>query len=177
MATSVIVVADLPDMLATYLPEGAPFAFAENHPQGKHPWEGRRAWHGHGVLMLQRPGESYAVWHFWDGSDRSFAGWYMNIQEPFRRTAVGFDTQDLELDLWAPAGGGWELKDNDLLDVRVTEGRFTAARAGEIRAIGATIAGLLDADEGWWGGWTSWEPDPGWAPATPPQGWIEAAEA
>jgi len=119
MATVVVVVADVPDLLATYLPEGAQFAFADGHPLGPHPWSGRPAWQGHGVLMLQRPGESYAVWHFWDGPQRDFAGWYVNLQEPFRRTTLGFDTQDLELDLWAPAEGGWALKDNDLLDVRV----------------------------------------------------------
>ena len=109
-------------VLATYLPEGAPFVFADDHPLGDHPWSGRPAWQGHGVLMLQRPGESYAVWHFWDGPDREFAGWYLNIQEPFRRTTLGYDTQDLELDVWAPAEGGWVLKDDDLLDVRVSGG-------------------------------------------------------
>jgi len=57
MAVSVIVVADEPDVLATYLPEGAQFAFpGDGHGLGPHPWQGRGAWNGHGVLMLQRPG-------------------------------------------------------------------------------------------------------------------------
>jgi hypothetical protein len=58
---------------------------------------GRAAWHGHGVLMQQRPDEAHAIWIFWDGPEREFRGWYVNLQEPLRRTAVGYDTQDLEL--------------------------------------------------------------------------------
>ena len=176
MASVVIVVADRPDALVTYLPEGAPFAFAEGHPLGAHPWQGRSAWHGHGVLMLQRPGESYAVWHFWDGAERDFAGWYLNIQEPFRRTTLGFDTMDLELDIWAPAEGGWSLKDDELLDVRVDQGRFTAAEAARIRDIGSEIGDLLDRDERWWGDWTSWAPEAHWVPSDPPANWLEATE-
>ena len=176
MASNVIVVADDPGLLVTYLPEGAEFVFADDHPLGPHPWAGRAAWQGHGVLMLQRPGESYAVWHFWDGPNRDFAGWYLNIQEPFRRTTLGFDTQDLELDLWAPAHGGWALKDDDLVDVRVTEGRFTAAKAEEIRAIGRSIGNVIDENEKWWGDWRAWEPDPHWVPVRPPDDWLEARE-
>lgn len=175
-AVTVLVVADVPGMLATYLPEGAQFAFADDHPLGPHPWHGRSAWEGHGVLMLQRPGESYAVWHFWDEPTRHFAGWYFNIQEPFRRTTLGFDTQDLELDLWAPPGDAWQLKDDDLLDLRVQEGRFSAAEASEIRVIGRQIGALLDANDGWWGDWTAWEPDPRWVPTAPASNWLEAVE-
>jgi hypothetical protein len=176
MASTVIVVADRPDLLGTYLPEGSPFVFAAGHPLGTHPWEGRAAWHGHGVLMLQRPGESYAVWHFWDAPERDFAGWYLNIQEPFRRTTLGFDTKDLELDIWAPTEGGWVLKDDELLDVRVDEGQFTPAEAARIRGIGNEIGGMLDRNERWWDDWTPWKPDAHWVPRAPPANWLEATE-
>jgi hypothetical protein len=172
MASSVVVVADEPDLLATYLPKGAEFAFAHGHALGAHPWTDRPAWKGHGVLMLQRPGESYAVWHFWEGEGRDFAGWYLNLQEPFRRTAIGYDTQDLELDVWVPAGGDWSFKDDELLDVRVAEGRFTAAEAAEIRALGAEIGRMLDAGGAWWDeAWCGWRPDPDWAVRKPAPGW------
>ena len=78
------------------------------------------------------------------GAERAFAGWYVNLQEPFRRTPIGYDTYDLELDVWIPAGGGWSFKDDELLDVRVDEGRFTTAEAAEIRALGAEIGAMLD---------------------------------
>jgi hypothetical protein len=113
--------------------------------------------------MLQRPGDAYAIWLFWHGPDREFRGWYVNLQEPFRRTAVGYDTQDLELDIWLPLDASWEWKDDELLEQRVQEGRFTAAQVAAIRAEGARIAADLDDGRRWWSGdWASWTPDPGW---------------
>ena len=111
LAAPVVVVEDAPDLLATYLPEDARFAFPPSADGRPHPWSGRGSWEGHGVLMLQRPGEAYAVWHFWDGPNRRFSGWYVNLQEPFRRTSIGYDTQDLELDVWIPVDGTWRFKD------------------------------------------------------------------
>ena len=160
----VVVVRDEPELLATYLPEGAPFTF----PPGPdvHPWSTRTCWEGHGVLMLQRPGEPYAVWVFWQGRDREFAAWYLNLQEPFRRTPRGYDTQDLELDILVPVDGPWEWKDDELLDQRVREGRFTAAQAAEIRAEGARIAAELDAGRRWWADdWARWRPPDTWPTA------------
>ena len=162
----VVVVCDEPGLLATYLAEGTPFDFPDGNwpsPDGRHPWHGRGRWEGNGLLMLQRPGESYAVWVFWHGPERAFRGWYINLQEPFRRTAQGYDTQDLELDIWVPLDGPWEWKDDELLDQRVREGRFTAAQAHEIRAVGARVAAELDTGRRWWSDdWARFEPDPAW---------------
>ena len=74
----VIVLDDTPDLLAVYLPEQAPLAFpAGEWPGGRHPWHGTSAWRGHGVVMLHRPADAYAVWVFWRGPgwDRSWASW------------------------------------------------------------------------------------------------------
>jgi uncharacterized protein DUF402 len=153
----VVVVRDEPGLLATYIPEGAPFTF----PPGPevHPWAGRARWQGHGVLMLQRPGESHAVWVFWDGPERRHAAWYLNIQEPFRRTARGYDTQDLELDVVLHPDGRVELKDDELLDVRVREGRFTEDQACAARAEGERIQRELRAGRRWWdAAWALWQP-------------------
>jgi hypothetical protein len=157
----VIVVRDDPELLATYLPEGARF----NFPPGPelHPWSGRESWQGHGVLMLQRPGESYAVWVFWHGPEREFHSWYLNLQEPFRRTPHGYDTQDLELDLVVHPDGRVERKDEELLEERVREGRFTPEQAREILAEGARIEAELAVRGHWWEAWWAlWEPDPAW---------------
>ena len=157
----VVVVRDDAELLVTYLAAGTPFTF----PPGRevHPWAGRGSWEGHGVLMLQRPGDAYAIWVFWFGDEREFRGWYVNFQEPFRRTAEGYDTQDLELDIWVPVDGPWEWKDDELLTQRVREGRFTAEQATWIRAEGARVGALLDAGERWWDdAWASWRPDEGW---------------
>jgi hypothetical protein len=162
----VIVVADTPDLLATYAPQGTPFTF----PPGPevHPWADRSCWDGHGVLMLQRPGESYAVWVFWEGPNREFSGtWYLNLQEPFRRTAEGYDTQDLELDLLVHADGTVVWKDDELLDERVREGRFTEDQAHAIRREARRIEAELAARGHWWDAyWALWEPDPAWERST-----------
>ena len=157
----VVVVGDEPDLLATYIPPGAPFTF----PPGPDvdPWAHRERWEGHGVLMLQRPADSYAVWVFWHGAEREFRSWYLNLQEPFRRTPGGYDTQDLELDLIVHPSGDVEVKDDDLLDVRVQEGRFTQDQADAIRAHGERIQLELAAGRRWWDPWWAlWEPDPAW---------------
>jgi hypothetical protein len=168
----VIVVVDEPGLLATYIAEGAPFRFPAGDwpsPDGRHPWHGKERWLGHGVLMLQRPGEPYAIWIFWSGPAREFHGWYVNLQEPFRRTAFGYDTQDLELDIWVPAQGGWELKDDDVMEKRIREGRFTPEQVAEARALAGRITRELDAGRRWWSDdWAAWQPDPAWrAPAFP----------
>ena len=109
--------------------------------------------------MLQQPSEAHAVWLFWHGPARDFHGWYLNLQEPFRRTPDGYDTQDLELDIWLPRDGRWVLKDDDLLDVRVDEGRFTEDQARAIRREAARIIADLDAGRRWWDdSWAVWRP-------------------
>ena len=113
--------------------------------------------------MLQRPGESYAIWIFWFGPEREFRGWYVNFQEPFRRTPAGYDTQDLELDVWVPLDAPWAWKDAELLEQRVHEGRFAAEQVDAIRAEGDRVGALLDAGNRWWDdAWASWTPDEGW---------------
>jgi hypothetical protein len=173
LGTVVRVVEDRPDLLVSYLPTGAPFEFpAGDWPGGRHPWHGRGAWEGHGALMLQRPDEAHAIWHFWKGPKRRFAGWYVNFQRPFVRTEVGYDTADLELDIWLPAEGGWRWKDAELLPDRVAEGRFTQAEADEILEHGRRFAIDLDAGNKWWNErWREFRPDPGWMVPALPRGW------
>jgi hypothetical protein len=166
LGTLVKIVEDSPKQLVSYIPEGAPFGFPEGDwptPSGTHPWSDRDCWQGHGCLMIQRPEDAYAVWHFWHGSNRDFVCWYINLQQPFRRTAIGYDTQDLELDIVVYPNDHWELKDDELMDQRVEEGRWSAQRVAEIRSEGQRIAARLRAGERWWPQeYRSWSPDSNW---------------
>jgi hypothetical protein len=172
LASPVVVVEDGPGLLATYVPEEMPLAFPPSADGRPHPWAGKERWTGHGVLVLRRPGEAYSVWHFWDGPERRFAGWYLNLEEPFRRTAVGYYTQDLELDLWLPVGGVWRFKDEEQLEVRVREGRYTEAQVAGARRIGGELGAMLDRGERWWDErWASFAPEPGWRAPAFPDGW------
>jgi hypothetical protein len=171
----VVVVEDAPELLVTHLPEETPFAFPPSADGRPHPWLGKRCWKGNGVLTLRRPGEAYSVWHFWDGPERSFAGWYLNLEEPFRRTTVGYDTQDLELDVWIPVDGPWRFKDEEKLEERVREGRYTEAQATATRSLGRELGAMLDSGDRWWDGrWAAFEPDPAWRAPAFPEGWESA---
>lgn len=166
-----LVVRDEPDLIALYVPEGAPFDFAPVAPI-PHPWEGRESWRGHGLLMLHRPGDAYAVWVFWDGPERTFSRWYVNFQTPLTRSRLGFDTLDHELDLWSADGKTWHWKDDELLSQRVAEGLFTDEEAEAIRADGAHVYAELQAQGMWWDqAWATWMPDAAWPVPALPAGW------
>lgn len=97
------VVQDGPDILAIYIAAGSLYkagpkkAAAEKRrmhkskvPPGEYVW--RRE-----TLRLMLPGRRHSVFLFWDdvGGRRTFSYYFVNMEEPFRRTAAGIDTQDL----------------------------------------------------------------------------------
>jgi len=169
-----IVVQDDDDVLALYMPEGSPLTFRADFFGAPHPWSGKDAWQGHGVLQLQQPGEAHAVWVFWDGPDRELGAWYVNIQEPFRRTPIGVDTQDLELDIVIRPDRTWTLKDDERLEPWVERGRYTQAEVAGIRAEGARVIAELEAGRRWWSDdWATWRPDPRWPTPELPRGWAD----
>lgn len=170
----VIVVSDEPDLLAVYLAEGAEIAVADGEWPVVHPWSRHQAWSGHGTLMLHRPGDAYAVWVFWEGRDREFSAWYLNLQAPFARTPCGFDTLDHELDLWSPDRRVWHWKDAELLDRHIAEGRFTEDEVASIRAEGERLYRDVNGGGGWWDdAWAHWTPPDDWLPPRLPSGWDD----
>ena len=166
VAWPVIVVQDSTELLATFTPSQSPFSFSTepySPSSHRHPWWPKSSWEGHGVLMLQRPGEPYAVWHFWTGPERQFSCWYINLQDPFRRTAIGIDTEDHELDVVIEPSGRWQFKDAELLEERIEAGRYTESKGDQIRQEGGRIAAMIESGATWW--------DPRWAEWTPPHEW------
>jgi hypothetical protein len=174
-ACPVHVVEDSDDQLVTFIAPGAEFGFVDGDwptPDHRHPWHGRLSWHGHGCLMVQRPGDHHAVFHFWEGPRRDFAFWYINLQAAFRRTALGYDTQDFELDLVVLPDRTWTFKDRDVLDQRVKEGRFSQELAEWVVHLGDALAAELEAGHHWWDpAWVGWEPDPSWRNPSLTMGW------
>jgi hypothetical protein len=156
-----VVVADQPELLVTYLPEGAPLGFAAGEfPGGDHPWQSRERWEGHGTLMLRRPHDRYSIWVFWQGPQREFECWYVNFEQPYRRSAIGIDTLDHELDLWSEDGVTWHRKDEEGVPRCVAEGRFDEQEAARIRADADTFEAIYAREGPWWDlDWASWRPD------------------
>jgi hypothetical protein len=153
----VVVVRDEPELLATYTASGS----AMRYPLGDiHPWSPKRAWEGNGVLALHRPDDWYAIWVFWHGDEREFAGWYVNFQEPYRRREHGFDTADLELDIWVPRDGPWRWKDRGQFEENARTGRYTDEQVANVRGAAERVAADLDAGRMWWDpAWAEWSPD------------------
>jgi hypothetical protein len=164
-----------PGPLVVYLPPGSPGASLGRDPNGRYvdrwvrgdpPF--RHAWTRSHVLKLLRPDAAHTVELFWD-EVWAFSGWYVNLQTPLTRTAFGFDTTDLALDVTIEPDGTWAWKDEDDFAEMQAFGVLSAAEAAEVRAEGErVIAALPDLLPT---GWENWRPDPAWQLPTLPAGW------
>jgi len=113
--------------------------------------------------MVQRPGNHYAIWHFWHGPDRTFERWYLNVQTDFRRYDYTFETQDLELDFVIAPDLTWEIKDWDAVLDCVAQRRFSPELGTWIHNFGHQLIARLDKDGPWWDlSWSNWTPPPEW---------------
>ena len=129
-------------------------------------------WHTNDRLIVARPGASHAYSLFWIAQSWSFLGWYVDLQAPFQRTPIGFDSEDYVLDLLVETDLSWSWKDEDEFADAVRVGRFSAQHADEIRSEGERVIENIEA--GGWpfnAGWESWIPDPDWPIPPVPAGW------
>jgi hypothetical protein len=140
-------------------------------------WElGERIWESTRALSFAWPGQSNAALLFWD-EEWTPRDWYVNLQEPLRRTAIGFDYLDEELDaVVALDGSSWTWKDEDELAESVRRGIITLDRAAQLRVEGeALVRRIVDRDPPFDREWTSWRPDPSWSVPELPAGWDTVA--
>jgi hypothetical protein len=117
-------------------------------------------WRPPGLLTLTRPGAAHST-------SLLEEGWYVNLQEPLRRTSLGFDTRDQLLDLVRSRDGRWRWKDEHELEQAVREGYVPTDEAAAIRAEGERVIAADPFPTGWEG----WEPDPSWTAPALPSGW------
>ena len=157
---SAVTVRDDEELLALWIPPGAPClrpAVRSELPYEQELVE--QPWRPPGVLQLWPVGAAHAVWVF-------ETGWYVNLQEPFRRTPYGVDTADQLLDLVRSRDGTWRWKDEDELAAAVVQGYLTEGASREVRAEAERVI----AKDAFPTGWEGWEPDPSWpAPSLPPR--------
>jgi hypothetical protein len=118
-------------------------------------WED--TWRDNHVLWLASFGKPHLLNLFWNG-EWTFLGWYVQLQDPLRRTRFGFDTRDHALDVWVEPDGSWEWKDEDELARAVELGLFGPEEASAARATGERVV----AERPWPTGWEDWRPDPAW---------------
>ena len=91
---------------------------------------GDYTWRGGGCLKVWHYGDSHSLWHFWDESHTEFRGWYVNLEDPWSETRLGWDTRDLALDLVVEPDGCWRWKDEDHLATALEQG-LDYAHTGE----------------------------------------------
>ena len=127
----------------------------------RHPRLARRAWQ-RDVLILMPPQARCSVWWFFEAN--TFAGWYVNLEEPFVRRPDGVLTVDLVLDIVVTPRRRWRWKDSDELDRRVGHPLyFDGATAQAIRADGERLVAAIEAgDFPFDGTHTDFRPDPSW---------------
>ena len=99
--TSLWLPAGTPTKLAVPLAEGAPLPWLAGE------WRLVDAvWDRWNTLLLMVPGQWRATWIQWT-PEWEFFGWYVNMEEPLRRTPLGFDSRDLWLDILVDPRRQW----------------------------------------------------------------------
>jgi hypothetical protein len=137
----------------------------------------RKVWGENDILVLMPPDASYAVWWFFRRGE--FAGWYVNLETPYRRHDEGVDTTDLVLDVVVAPDRTWEWKDEDELAERTGEPfYFDRDGAAEIRAEGERVIKLAEAGAFPFDGtYVKFRPDPSWPAPGLPAGWDRPGPA
>jgi len=121
-------------------------------------------WRDQAALHIVPRGAAFAVIARWQRSFDDFAGFYVNMQEPLRPTAIGFDSMDQTLDvLITPDLSAVHVKDEEELAEAARDGFFSAPEVAEIHATARTatemvLARLPPFDEPW----HLWRPDLSW---------------
>lgn len=131
-------------------------------------------WGGPSTLRLHPQGSAFSVIRDWNGEAGRYEGWYVNLEAPWQRTAIGFDSVDRVLDLrLADDLGSWSWKDEDEFAWAADVGLLTPAEARATRAEGERVLMLIegrawpfDAD------WERWAPDAEWDLPTLPSNWA-----
>lgn len=173
-----VVVEDRGDVLAVCIPTGGvwkrPTDVAGNDirlPHGE--WSFRDdAWYGPGMVRIYIEGAAHSVLVFLGEGDVS--RWYINLEAPFERTALGIDSRDQHLDIvFPPDLGEPRWKDEDELDEAVAYGSMTPEEATEVRAEGERAVAWVQRgdhpaiDDRW----RTWRPPPEWGVPTLAPGW------
>lgn len=116
------------------------------------------------VLFLIVPGDAFSAYLMWDAETKEQLCWYINLQEPIRRTMIGFDTMDTILDIVVtPDLSEWKWKDEDEFTDAQRRGVYTPERARTIRAEGERAIRLLTSERRvFYTKWKTWQADPAW---------------
>ena len=127
------------------------------------------------ALRIISPGTRHSILLLWSAGFEELLLWYVNLEDPFVRTPIGFDYLDRLLDIEvAPDLSRWKWKDKDEVEEAVARGIMTSQKAREVRAEGEGVIRALDARRPPFSEpWDRWRPDPEWATPGFPVGWDD----
>jgi hypothetical protein len=136
-----------------------------------------RPWVNTDVLMLVTPGAAHAVYAMWEAGQAILRCWYIDLQEPLRRTPLGFDTMDHLLDIVvSPDRSEWRWKDEDEFSEALAIGVFSTEEGRAIRAEGERVIRLIEAGVSpFCDSWESWTPPVDWKLPVLPHCWDDLA--
>ena len=159
-ARACTVVRDEPELVALWLPRGAPTKIPPGSGIPGADWTLEDGHFRTSALGLARPGAAHSILLFFDDGT-------------FRRSPAGFDYLDLELDVRVEPDGSWWLDDEDELAEAQRLGVLDAAEAAEVRAEAQRVIDEWPFPTGW----EDWRPDAGWELPQLPPGWDVVTEA
>jgi len=165
-----IVVQDTPDLLALYLPAGTIGKTTEKRitPQDMMSPERinlvNHVWVKTDVLFLTAPEDVFCIYAMWKSGTRELVCWYINLQEPTRRTSIGIDTLDNILDIVvSPDMTEWRWKDTNEFEEAQKIGLYSTEKARKIWAEGERAVRLLASERrSFYEGWKEWQANPEW---------------
>mgnify|MGYP005624601723 CR=1 FL=1 len=186
-----IVVTDTPELVVTWLPMDTPIlngvtdANAANDGGKGHlsaetmaakEWTmAPRNWHTSGTLRLKNPRSMWSLWVFFEPEMTGVRGWYINIDAPYKRTHLGFDTWDMFLDVVVqPDRKTWRYKDEDEFQEAIDAGIFSELEAQNVWDAAAQALQIIAENRKPFNSvWGTWRPDPNWKLPQIPRDWEE----
>ena len=167
-AVPCVVVEEATDFVALYQPAGTIWKRAAGErsgPRGRNMLPADRSgsyedvpWTGDGVVRVHRFGEEWSVWRWVDSGGEWSEHFYLNLEDPWRRTAIGFDSGDWELDI-VGTPESWTYKDEDELQWSANVGLVDADWVARTRDAGRRASAALEL--GAWpfnADWSRWRP-------------------
>ena len=128
------------------------------------------------TLRMMFPGATHSTWASWENDEngRRFRGYYVNMEEPFRRTAIGFDTNDHCLDIVVKPDLTWAWKDEEELERLISGGFYTEEFGHAVWNEGKRVVEMIEGNRPPFSeGWGEWRPDPAWQIPVLPPNWLD----
>jgi predicted RNA-binding protein associated with RNAse of E/G family len=109
----------------------------------------------------------------WETGQSNLRCWYVNLEEPLRRTSIGFDSMDYLLDIViSPDRSSWHWKDEDEFEAILRAGVITETEGRSIREEGRRAIRKMEENRSpFCDGWEFWRPPPGWTLPELAEGW------